>query len=143
MSVIKEFKEFAFKGNLIDMAVGVVVGGVFGAITKSFVDDLVNPLIGLLVGKVDFSNTFIVLKAGDKAPAPYTTVKLAQEAGATVLTYGNFLNAMVNFLIVSFAVFLVVKAVNKARNAQPPAPPGPTAEEKLLVEIRDLLAKKA
>ncbi len=141
MAFAKEFKEFAFKGNLIDMAVGVVVGGVFGTITKSFVDDLINPLIGLMLGKVDFSNTFVLLKAGDKAPAPYSTVKAAQEAGATVLTYGNFINAMVNFLIVSFAVFLVVKVVNKARNA-PAAPAEPTAQEKLLVEIRDLLARK-
>ncbi|MBP9111785.1 MAG: large conductance mechanosensitive channel protein MscL [Polyangiaceae bacterium] len=139
MSMMKEFKEFAFKGNLIDMAVGVVVGGVFGKLSGSFVEDLVNPFIGLLMGKVDFTNTFVLLKEGEKVKAPYLTVQAAKDAGATVMTYGNFINHVVNFFITAFVIFLVVKAVNKFRAAAPPA--GPTETEKLLAEIRDALKK--
>lgn len=137
--MMKEFKEFAFKGNLIDMAVGVVVGGVFGKLSGSFVEDLVNPFIGLLMGKVDFTNTFVLLKEGEKVKAPYLTVQAAKDAGATVMTYGNFINHVVNFFITAFVIFLVVKAVNKFRAAAPPA--GPTETEKLLAEIRDALKK--
>lgn len=140
--MLKEFREFAVRGNVMDMAVGIVIGAAFGAIVKSFVDDVLMPPIGLLLGGVDFSNLFIVLRDGTP-PGPYGTVAAANEAQAVTLRIGLFLNAVVSFLIVAFAVFMVVKAVNAARREPPPAPapPAPTPEQKLLTEIRDLLKR--
>ena len=139
--MFKEFKEFAMKGNLVDMAVGLTLGAAFGALAGSFVADVFSPPLGLLLGGVDFSNMFFVLRDG--APAgPYATIADAKAAKALILTYGVFLNAVINFLIVAFAMFMVVKAVNRLRRKQeaaPAPPPGPTPDQKLLTEIRDLL----
>jgi large conductance mechanosensitive channel len=133
--MIKEFREFIMRGNVVDLAVGIIIGGAFGKIVTSIVNDIIMPPIGLLLGKVDFSNLFINLGDGD-----YATLAAAQEAGAPVLRYGVFINTMIDFLIVGFAIFLLVRAINRMKKAEPPpAPPGPSAEEKLLGEIRDLL----
>jgi len=118
--MVKEFKEFIARGNAVDLAVGVVIGAAFGAIVKSLVDGLIMPLVGLLLGKVDFTNLFLVLGDG-KTPGPYATLAAAQTAGASVLAYGLVVNAIVSFLIIAFVIFLVVKAVNVIR--KPPAPP--------------------
>lgn len=138
--MIKEFKEFAVKGNVIDLAVGVVIGGAFGSIVTSLVKDVVMPPIGLIVGKVDFAQQFMVLKEG-KVAGPYPTIDEAHKAGAVTLNYGTFLNSVISFLIVAFAVFLVVKAINKLRREQPPATetPADSKEVLLLTEIRDAL----
>ncbi len=142
--MLKEFKEFAMRGNVVDLAVGVIIGAAFGGIVKSLVDDVIMPPIGLLLGNVDFSNLFLVLKDGAKAAAPYATLKEAVEAGAVVIKYGVFANAVVNFLIVAFAVFLVVKQLNRLKKEEPAAPAAPAEpsdEVKLLTEIRDALRK--
>ena len=145
--MLKEFKEFAVKGNMLDMAVGIIVGAAFGTIVQSLVKDVVMPPIGLLLGGVDFTDMFITLSEG-ATPGPYSTLAAAQEAGAVTVNYGVFGNALISFLIVSFTVFLVVRSFNKLKREQeaqpeaPPAPPEPSAEEKLLTEIRDLMAAK-
>lgn len=118
MSVLKEFREFAMRGNVIDLAVGVVIGGAFGAIVKSLVDDVIMPPIGLLVGNVDFANLFIVLKEGAKAAAPYASVAAAKEAGAVTLNIGLFINALVSFTIVAFAIFMLVKVINRLKREE-------------------------
>jgi large conductance mechanosensitive channel len=115
--MLKEFKEFAIKGNAVDLAVGLVLGTAFGAIVASLVTDIVMPPIGLLLGDVDFAQMFIVLKEGS-TPAPYATVAAAAEAGAVTLNYGLFINAIVYFVIVAFAIFMVVKAMNKLKRAE-------------------------
>jgi large conductance mechanosensitive channel len=138
--MLREFREFAIRGNAVDMAVGLIVGAAFGAIVNSLVADIVTPPLGLLVGGTDFSNLFVVLHDGVTA-GPYASVAAAKQAGAVTLNVGLFLNALFSFLLISFAVFLVVKGINRARR-QPPAealPAPPTAEEALLTEIRDLL----
>lgn len=140
--MFKEFKEFALKGNLIEMAVAFVMGAAFTKLTGSFIEDLVMPLVGKLSGGMDFSNKFIALS--DKVTA--TNLVDAKAQGA-VLSYGNFITISINFLIVAFVMFLVVKAINKAKKlaekpAAPAPAPGPSAEEMLLTEIRDLLAKR-
>jgi large conductance mechanosensitive channel len=143
--MLKEFKEFALKGNVVDLAVGVVIGATFGAIVNSVVQDLVMPIVGVLTGGMDFSQRFALLRDGTPA-GPYATVAAAKAAGAATMNYGQFLNAVVNFLIVAFVLFLVIKAMNSARRAQveaPAAPPAPSAEETLLTEIRDLLKRSA
>lgn len=143
--MLQEFKEFAVKGNVLDMAVGIVIGAAFGTIVSSFVDQLLMPPIGLLLGDSDFSDLFLLLESGDPA-GPYASLAAAQEAGAVVVGYGAFLNAVVSFLIIAFAVFLVVKAYNRLerqREEAPAPPPVPSAEEKLLAEIRDLLKARA
>jgi len=137
--VLKEFKEFAVKGNVIDMAVGVIIGGAFGKIVGSLVSDVVMPPIGLLLGKVDFSNLFVNLSG-----TPAASLAEAKAKGLATLNYGVFLNTTLEFLIIAFAVFLVVKQINRLKREAPPAPaapPEPTNEEKLLAEIRDLLRK--
>ncbi len=144
MSIVKEFQDFAIKGNVVDMAVGVIVGAAFGNIVKSLVDDVMMPPLGLLIGNMDFSNLFLVLKAGAKAVGPYNTLAEATQAGATVLKYGLFVNTTINFLIVSFAIFLAVKQINRLKkkeaDATPAAAPAPTPEDVLLLrEIRDAL----
>lgn len=126
--MIKEFKEFIMRGNVVDMAVGIVIGASFGAIVKSFVDDLLMPVIGLLLGNVDFANFFLVLKAG-KVPGPYATLMEAKAATAVTLNYGLFINVVVAFLIVAFAIFLMIKQIN-AMKRQGEAPPAtPTTKE--------------
>jgi large conductance mechanosensitive channel len=119
--MLKEFKEFATKGNVVDMAVGIVVGAAFGAIVASFVADVIMPPIGLLLGKVDFANLFVVLKSGT-VPGPYGSVAVAKQAGAVTLNYGTFVNTIISFLIIAFAVFLVIRQINKLRaKAEAPA----------------------
>ena len=139
--MLKEFKEFIMKGNVLDLAVGVVIGAAFGKIVESLVKDVIMPPIGLLMGGVDFANKFAVLKEG-ATPGPYATVEVAQKAGAVTWNYGLFINTILAFIIVAFAIFIMVKAYNKSKKAEPPAPPAPPAEDVLLLrEIRDSLKK--
>ncbi|MEW9899188.1 large conductance mechanosensitive channel protein MscL [Chitinivorax sp. PXF-14] len=143
--MFKEFKEFAMRGNVVDLAVGVVIGAAFGKIVDSLVKDIIMPPIGLILGKVDFSNMFLTLKDGSKLAGPYETLKTAQEAGAVTLNVGLFANALVSFIIVAFAIFLVVKAINRLRREEEAAPeaPAPTPEDIVLLrEIRDSLKSK-
>lgn len=142
--MFKEFKEFAMRGNVVDMAVGIIIGAAFGTIVKSLVSDVIMPPIGLALGDVDFSNLFRVLKEGTPA-GPYAALVEAQEAGAVTINYGLFINTIISFLIVAFAVFLVIRAINNMRRKEeeaPPTPAEPTKEETLLTEIRDLLKNK-
>jgi large conductance mechanosensitive channel len=140
--MLKEFKEFAIKGNMLDMAVGIIIGAAFGTIITSLVNDVIMPPIGLALGNVDFSQLHAVLQQGDPA-GPYATLAAAEEAGAVTLNWGAFINSVLRILIVAFSVFMVVRSFNKLRAEQeaPPeeAPPEPSAEETLLGEIRDLL----
>ena len=130
MSILKEFKEFAVKGNVIDLAVGVVIGGAFGSIVKSLVDDVIMPPIGLLVGNVDFANLFLVLKEGVKQAGPYASVAAAKQAGAVTMNIGLFINSLVSFTIVAFAIFMLVKAINKLKREEPAeAPAAPATKE--------------
>ena len=137
-----EFKEFAVKGNVIDLAVGLVVGAAFGTIVSTLVDGIIMPAVGLLIGGVDFTNIFTVLQEG-ATPGPYATLEAAQEAGAVVLQWGTFFNTIVTFLIVSFAIFLVVKWINNLKKAETPEETALTADQELLTEIRDLLRTRA
>ena len=138
--MLKEFKEFAMKGNMLDMAIGIVIGAAFGAIISSLVDDVIMPPIGLLLGGVDFSQLFVILKGeGD-----FATIQQAQEAGAVTWNIGLFINAIIKFLIIAAALFMVVKGVNAMRKQEaeaPAEPPAPPADVVLLTEIRDLLKK--
>ncbi|HEY3644643.1 MAG TPA: large conductance mechanosensitive channel protein MscL [Gammaproteobacteria bacterium] len=111
--MFKEFREFAMRGNVVDMAVGIIIGGAFGTIVKSLVDDMIMPPIGLLLGNVDFANLFVVLKQGTKAAPPYTNLAEAHAAGAVTLNYGQFINNVVSFIILAFAVFLLVRGMNR------------------------------
>jgi large conductance mechanosensitive channel len=143
--MLKEFKEFAMKGNVVDMAVGIVIGAAFGAIVNSLVADIVMPVIGLVTGGIDFSDRYILLRAG-AAPPPYATLAAAKAAGAVTMNIGAFISLVLNFLIVAFALFMVIKAVNRTRRLPPPAPaapPPPSSEALLLREIRDLLRARA
>jgi large conductance mechanosensitive channel len=140
MSMVKEFREFAVKGNAIDLAVGVVIGAAFGSIVTSLVKDIIMPPIGYVSGGIDFSNIFVNLSDGE-----YATLKAATDAGAATINVGLFINTVINFLIVAVAIFLMVKGINRMRRkeeAAPSVPPPPTKEEILLTEIRDLLAAK-
>jgi large conductance mechanosensitive channel len=139
--MFKEFREFAMRGNVIDLAVGVIIGAAFGTVVTSIVNDVIMPPIGLALGGVDFSSLMVVLKEGTKAPGPYASPAQAKDALAVTINIGVFINAIINFLIVAVAVFMVVKVVNAARREKP-APavaPAPTPQEKLLMEIRDLM----
>jgi large conductance mechanosensitive channel len=140
--MLKEFKEFAMRGNVLDMAVGIIIGAAFGTIVSSLVNDVIMPPIGLAMGGVDFSNMFITLREGAKAAGPYASLAAAKDAGAVTLNYGLFVNSIVSFLIVAFAIFMVVKGANSLKQKQAEAPPAPTADQKLLAEIRDLLRAK-
>jgi large conductance mechanosensitive channel len=136
--MLKEFKEFAMRGNVIDMAVGIIIGAAFGKIVTSFVNDVLMPPIGMLMGNADFSDLFVNLSMD----ASYPSVAAAEEAGAPIIKYGLFINTVIDFVIVAFAIFLAVRTMNrlkKKQEAAPPAPPAPSTEEKLLAEIRDLL----
>jgi large conductance mechanosensitive channel len=121
--MLKEFKEFAMRGSVVDMAVGIVIGAAFGTIVKSFVDDVLMPPIGLLLGNVDFSNLFLTLKEGAKAAGPYASLAAAKAAGAVTLNLGLFINTIISFLIVAFAVFLVIKGINRMKQEEAPPPP--------------------
>ncbi len=144
--MLREFKEFAMRGNVVDMAVGIIIGAAFGKIVDSLVKDVIMPPIGLLLGNVDFSNLFLLLKNGT-AGGPYPTVDVAQKAGAVTLNYGVFINNIITFVIVAFAVFLLVKSINRLR--RPPekkeeAPPPPPPEEVVLLrQIRDTLQQRS
>ncbi|NIO41109.1 MAG: large-conductance mechanosensitive channel protein MscL, partial [Burkholderiales bacterium] len=115
--MFKEFKEFAMRGNVVDMAVGIIIGGAFGTIVKSLVSDVMMPPVGLLLGGVDFANFFIVLRQG-AVVGPYAALADAKEAGAVVISYGVFINAVISFLIVAFAVFLLIKSINSVRREE-------------------------
>ena len=141
--MLQEFKQFAMRGNVVDMAVGIIIGAAFGKIVESLVKDLIMPPIGMLLGKVDFANLFVVLRDGAK-PGPYLSVDAAQKAGAVTFNYGVFINTCISFIIVAFAVFVLIRAINrmKQKEAEAPAAPAPTPEDVLLLrEIRDALKK--
>jgi large conductance mechanosensitive channel len=133
MAIIEEFREFAFKGNVIDLAVGVIIGAAFGKIVTSLVNNIFMPILGLILGKVDFSNLFFVLNAQQVA-----SLKEAADKGIPVFAYGMFINTVIEFLIIAFCLFLVIKQVNRFKKPVTAAA-GPSTEEKLLTEIRDLL----
>ena len=137
MGMVKEFKDFAMRGNVLDMAVGIIIGGAFGKIVSSLVGDVIMPPIGRLMGNVDFTNLFINLGTGS-----FGSLADAKKAGAATINYGVFINTVLDFVIVAFAIFLLIKGVNSLKRkeeAKPSAPPEPPAQEKLLAEIRDLL----
>jgi len=140
MGFVKEFKEFAVKGNVMDMAVGVIIGGAFGKIVTSLVEDIIMPLVGVATGGVDFTNLFINLGDGT-----YKTLAEAKEAGAAVFAYGAFIQNILDFIIIALCIFFMIKGINKLKKKkeeEPAAPPAPSAEETLLTEIRDLLKNK-
>jgi large conductance mechanosensitive channel len=139
MSFASEFKEFAMKGNVVDLAVGVIIGGAFGKIVDSVVNDLIMPLIGRIIGKVDFSNLYVAL-AQVPAGVPNTLADL-KKAGVPVFAYGNFITILLNFLILAFVIFLMVKQMNRLKREAPPAPSAPPEDVVLLREIRDALKK--
>lgn len=133
----REFHEFAMRGNVIDLAVGIVIGAAFTTIVNSLVNDLLMPPLGLLIGGVDFTNFFVTLKGGS-----HPTLEAAKAAGAVTMNYGLFINAVIRFVIVAFAIFILVKQINRLKREEPaaePAPPEPSRQEVLLAEIRDLL----
>ena len=142
--MIKEFRDFIAKGNVMDLAVGIIIGAAFTAIVKSLVDDLINPIIGLILGGIDFTNMYFVLKG---TVAPGAGLQAARDAGAAIFAYGSFVTAVINFLIIAFVVFLLVKSVNKMKDAAikkaPPAPAVPAGPTELdvLLQIRDSLKK--
>lgn len=126
--MFKEFKEFAMKGNVLDMAVGIIIGAAFGTIVNSFVQDVIMPPIGLLLGNVDFSNIFVVLKEG-KVAGPYASMAAAKSAGAVTINFGVFVNTLISFVLVAFAVFLLVRTVNRLRRQEEAPPAVPTTKE--------------
>ena len=136
MAFFNDFKSFAMRGNVVDLAVGVIIGAAFGTVITSIVNDVIMPPIGMLTNGHDLSNHFIALNGQH-----YDTLADAKKATA-VIAYGNFLNALVNFLIIAFVILLLVRTINRLYQAPPAAPPAPSAEQKLLTEIRDLLAKR-
>jgi len=141
--MLKEFREFALKGNLVDIAVGLILGAAFGAVVASLVDNVIMPPIGMLLGGVDFSNLYLTLSEGTTA-GPYASIDAAREAGAVVIGWGAFINVALSFLITAFAVFMLVKGMNKARRQQPEeaVEEAPTPDQALLMEIRDLLKNR-
>jgi large conductance mechanosensitive channel len=148
MGMLQEFRDFAVKGNVIDLAVGVIIGGAFGKIVDSLVKDVIMPVVGAIIGNVDFSNKFILLGAvppGKDGKVVDMTYKALSEAGAPMLAWGNFVTILINFIILAFVIFQMIKAFNKAKSkviADPAAPPPPTPDDVLLLrEIRDLLKK--
>ncbi len=127
--MLKEFKEFAMRGNVVDMAVGIIIGAAFGTIVTSLVADVLMPPIGLLLGNIDFANLFIVLKEGAKAAGPYASLAAAKAAGAVTINYGFFINTVISFVIVAFAVFLLVRSVNSLKRKEEAPPAVPTTKE--------------
>jgi large conductance mechanosensitive channel len=138
--MFKEFKEFALRGNVVDLAVGVIIGAAFGKIVESLVKDVVMPPIGVLLGRVDFANLFVVLKHGAQT-GPYASVDAAAKAGAVTLNYGIFINTLISFAIVAWAVFLLIKLINRLKREEAAPPAAPPEEVQLLREIRDSLRK--
>lgn len=128
MGFVKEFREFAVKGNVVDMAVGIIIGGAFGTVVSSFVNDVMMPPLGMLIGDIDFQDIMLVLREGS-SPGPYATLAAAKEAGAVTLNLGMFINAAVSFTIVAFAVFLLVKGINRLKREEAPPPAAPTTKE--------------
>jgi len=126
--MLREFREFAVRGNALDMAVGIIIGAAFGAIVNSLVQDIIMPPIGLALGNVDFSNIFVVLKEG-KVAGPYASVAAAKSAGAITVNFGVFLNTIISFVIVAFSVFLVIRTVNRLKRQEAPSPPAPMTKE--------------
>lgn len=137
MGMISEFKEFAVKGNLVDLAVGFIMGGAFATVVSSLVNDIIMPVVGKFMGGVDFAKLYVNL-----TDTEYATLAEAQEAGAAVITYGVFINALISFIIVALVMFMLIKGMNKAKQAEEEAPSAPPANEVLLAEIRDLMAKQ-
>ena len=141
--MLEEFKKFAMRGNVVDLAVGVIIGAAFGKIVDSLVKDVIMPPIGLMLGKVDFANLFLVMREGAQA-GPYATVEAAAKAGAVTLNYGTFFNTLISFIIVAWSVFLMIQAMNRLQKKQdeaPAAPPATPEDVLLLREIRDSLRK--
>jgi large conductance mechanosensitive channel len=138
MSMISEFKDFINKGNVMDLAVGVIIGGAFGGIVASLTDDLIMPLVGMVFGGLDFSDKYVVLSGTAPEGA---SLAAAREAGANVLAYGNFLSVVINFVILAFVIFQLVKMANRMKKAEAPAAPAGPSEVDLLTEIRDALKK--
>ena len=139
--MLEEFKKFALRGNVMDMAIGIIIGAAFGKIVTSFVNDILMPPIGLMMGNVDFTDLFVTLSGGS-----YATLEAAKEAGAVTINYGAWINTVIDFTIVAFAIFLVVQQINrlkKEEEAAPAPPPEPPKQELLLAEIRDLLKQRA
>lgn len=137
MSIIKEFRDFAMRGNVVDLAVGIIIGAAFGKIVSSIVNDIIMPLVGRLIGGVDFTNLFIALDG-----KPYANIVSAHAAGAPILAYGAFIQTIFDFSIIAFAIFMLVKGINKLKKKEPVVPaaaPEPPQDIKLLIEIRDLL----
>mgnify|MGYP001493859161 CR=1 FL=1 len=138
----REFRDFAIRGNVVDLAIGIILGVAFTTIVNSLVNDIIMPPLGLLIGGIDFSDFFVTLKGGS-----YPTLEAAKKAGAVTINYGLFINAVIRFVIVAFAIFLLVKQINRLKREKPPPetakPPEPTREEVLLSEIRDLLKARA
>lgn len=126
--MLKDFKEFAMRGNVLDMAVGIIIGAAFGTIVNSLVQDMIMPPIGLLLGNVDFSNIFLVLKDG-KVAGPYASLAAAKSAGAVTINFGMFVNTIISFIIVAFSVFLLIRAVNRLKRQEQAPPPAPTTKE--------------
>ena len=142
--MLKEFREFAMRGNVVDLAVGLILGAAFGAIVTSFVNDVIMPPVGMLLGGVDFANLFVLLKVKEgQVPPPYINLAAAKAAGAVTLNIGVFINTLINFVFVAFAMFVLVKGMNAARRTPPAAAPEAPPQEKLLAEIRDLLKARA
>jgi len=140
MSLMQDFKAFAVKGNVIDLAVAVIIGGAFGKIVESLVNDVIMPIVGAIFGKLDFSNLFIVM--GKVPDGTAQTLDAMKKAGVPVLAYGSFITVAVNFLILAFIIFMMVRMISKLKHAEPPAPPAPTPEDTVLLrEIRDALKK--
>lgn len=143
MSFLKEFKEFAMKGNVMDLAVGVIIGGAFGKIVTSLVDNIIMPLVGVFTGGANFTDNFVLLN--DSKGTGFTSLAKAKEAGAPVFAYGAFIQSVIDFIIIAFCIFLLVKFMNRLarkKDDAPAAPPEPTAQEKLLMEIRDAIKSK-
>jgi large conductance mechanosensitive channel len=140
MSFMSEFKEFAVKGNVVDLAVGVIIGGAFGKIVDSVVNDLIMPIVGRVLGNLNFADMFIALKDVPAGTAP--TLEAVKKAGVPVFAYGNFITIALNFAILAFIIFMMVKQINRMKSEAPPAPPAPTPEDVILLrEIRDSLKK--
>ena len=142
MGFVKEFKEFALKGNVVDLAVGVIIGGAFGKIVDSLVNDLIMPLVSALIGKPDFSSLYVILKG--TVPEGTPLIEARKIAGTAIFAYGNFITVAINFLLLAFVIFLFIKGINslKRKEEKAAAPPAPTADQTLLTEIRDILKNK-
>ena len=140
MGFVADFKAFALRGNVVDLAVGVIIGAAFGSIVTALVNDIIMPPIGVLTSGIDFKEQYYLLTPG-KGPQPYASLAAAKAAGASALAYGDFLNTLINFLIVAFVIFLVVRQMAKLFPSPPAPVAGPTTDQKLLTEIRDLLAR--